>query len=570
MMGRLTLISVILSLVAAACGDENANPIFATPTDAPSSTATFDPSSSTTTSVASTSTSEASSTTSTAAEIEPYPTPVVEDYLDGCKGEAGESYCICTIEEFQRRLTLEEFLELESADLESNPVFMDVVDTCINAGVDGVTTTTVGASATTTTEPEFTSFTDIETLTEFTIQDLERWWTTELPAVFGTAYEPVSEFGPYHPSQGDVPNCGGPLAPEQYEFNAFYCSINDSVQWDAENLMAMLFQTYGDFTVALVLAHEWGHAVQFRFGFDDFNQDTIVSELQADCLAGSWTGRIAREESESLRLDPGDLEEGIAGFLLIGDGLGFDPEDVNAHGGSFDRLNAFIEGFNEGTTECATYEDERPEIVSIPLRVPDDPSQGDLLDLPLAETAPLLIGALEIFWSIVYPELFGVPWVPVSDAIPYRPSSGTFPSCGGFTADRTFYEDRAFYCEAEDYVAWDDERLFPDLYAEIGDFAIGLILANEWGRAVQSRAGLPIDTTVAQLQVDCLTGVWAAALIPEDNPMQIVLSAGDLEEGIAGFLRLSAPAGEEGAVAAFDRYGSFKEGFFFGTDMCNI
>ena len=185
-------------------------------------------------------------------------------------------------------------------------------------------------------------------------------------------------------------------------------------------------------------------------------------------------------------------------------------------------------------------------------------------------TAPFLIDALETFWAILYPDLFGTAWTPVSGTIPYRPSSGTFPACAGNTLDRAFYEGNAFYCAADDYVAWDDEVLFPDLYAQIGDFAIGLILANEWGRAVQSRAGLDIHTPAAQLQVDCLAGVWAAALVPEDNPMEILLSAGDLEEGIAGFLTLSATPGEDGAVSAFDRFESFKDGFFSGTDACGI
>jgi hypothetical protein len=85
------------------------------------------------------------------------------------------------------------------------------------------------------------------------------------------------------------------------------------VQWDAEGLMAPLYEQFGDFTVALVLAHEWGHAIQERFGFDDSANPTIVSELQADCLAGAWTGYVASGESDILVLEPGDLEEACPG-----------------------------------------------------------------------------------------------------------------------------------------------------------------------------------------------------------------------------------------------------------------
>jgi len=545
MIRRLMRIGLALSLVAVACGDDDAKPIFSPTTQGPRT-----------------------STAGTARDIEAYPDTVIEDYLSGCTEDGDEGFCRCTIDEFQQRLTLGEFLELMSTDLESSAMVEDVVELCLIRGVGDTATTTVDPVATSTTEPEFTSITDIETITQLTIADLEEWWGSELPAVFGVAYEPVSGFGPYFISQDDIPFCGGPLKREEFETNAFYCSIDDTVQWDAETLMAPLFQEFGDFTVALVLAHEWGHAVQARFGFDDINQPTIVGELQADCLAGAWTRRIEAEESDLLRLESGDLEEAMAGFLLIGDQLGSAPGGSNAHGGSFDRLNAFFEGFNGGSVECATYEDSPPDIVFIPLRVGEDPTEGG--DLPLADTAPFLIDALEVFWTIVYPEVFGTAWTPVSGTVPYRPSSGVFPSCAGNTLDRAFYEGNAFYCAADDYVAWDDEVLFPDLYVQIGDFAIGLILANEWGRAVQTRAGLDIQTPAAQLQVDCLTGVWTAALIPEDNPTGILLSAGDLEEGIAGFLTLSATPGEEGAVSAFDRFESFKDGFFFGTAACGL
>ncbi len=537
---RLLLAALALSLVAAACGDDDADPIFTT--------------------------AGAAATTS-GGDIGAYPAAIVDEYVSGCATEADEGLCRCTVDEFQKRITLAQFLDLMDTDLDSDPTVQEVIELCLTIG--GPATTAPQAGSTDTTEPEFVPITDLDTIIDVTVVDLEEWWAAELPAVFATDYEQITEVGPYFPSRGDIPFCGGPLKREEFEANAFYCSINDSVRWDAEDLMAPLFQEFGDFTVALVLAHEWGHAVQARFGFDELNQPTIVSELQADCFAGAWTARIADGESDLLRLEPGDLEEAMAGFLLIGDELGTVPGGVNAHGGSFDRLNAFFDGFNERTSLCATYEDTPPDIVFLPLQPDDDPTRGG--DLPYVDTAPLLSGALEIFWTQVYPEVFGTPWIAVTATIPYVPSSGLFPSCGGVTLDEDFYTYNAFYCAADDYVAWDDEELFPDLYLEIGDFAIGLVLANEWGRAVQTRAGLALDTPAAQLQVDCFTGVWTAAMIPADNPMGIFLAAGDLEEGIAGFLTLSATPGEEEmGVSAFDRFEAFKDGFFDGTTACGI
>jgi predicted metalloprotease len=538
---RFLMMSIVVALVAVACGDDSSGPLF---------------------------TSSTTTTTNGASGVR-YPEAIVTEYIDGCSPEAGVEACRCTIEEFQRRLSLEEFLALSGTDLNSNPLVQEVVNFCLTS-TDSTTSTTVIA-ATTTTVPgdEFVTITDIDTIIDLTIEDLETWWATELPASFGVAYERVSSYSGYIVSAGDTPFCGGPLKRDEFEQNAFYCGVDDTVQWDVEGLMIPLFQEFGDFTVALVLAHEWGHAVQNRFGFDDFSNPTIVSELQADCLAGAWTGRIANDESGILRLEAGDLEEAMAGFLLIGDSLGSAPDGSNSHGGSFDRLNAFFEGFNEGVPQCATYEDVRPVVVFIPLEPEDDPTEGG--DLPYADTAPLLIGALEVFWSEAYPILVGDPWVPVSGAVPYLPSTGTIPSCGGNTMESTFYAGNAFYCPADDYVAWDDEVLFPNLYTEIGDFAIGLVLANEWARAAQTRAGVPINTPEAQLQVDCLAGVWTSAMLPRDNSTGIVLSAGDLEEGIAGFLTLSSVPSDDGStIGAFQRFEAFKDGFFDGSDACGF
>jgi hypothetical protein len=52
--------------------------------------------------------------------------------------------------------------------------------------------------------------------------------------------------------------------------------------------------------------------------------------------------------------------------------------------------------------------------------------------------------------------------------------------------------------------------------------------------------------------------------------MAIVLTAGDLDEGIAGFLTVSAAPGEEGEASAFARFEAFKNGFLDGIDVCGL
>lgn len=533
-MRRIALIGVVLALVAVACGDDDGGgSLFTTTTAAPS--------------------------TSTG---EQYPAEFVSAYMEGCTTESSTEFCRCTIDAFQDRMTLAEFLALTADDFDpvTDPTSRSIIELCLRGGGPGTTSTTLAGGT-------FTSFASVEEVSAAAIADLEAYWAFEMPAIWGLSYETLDFIGPYFISQGDRPRCGGPLAEESYVGNAFYCGFDDTIQWDHETLMTPLFEEFGDFTVALVLAHEWGHAIQERYGFDD-RLPTIVSELQADCFAGAWTGRVAANETPVFRLAPGDLEEAMAGFLLIGDGLGSAPGGPNAHGGSFDRLNAFFDGFQNGAGRCAEYEEDRPTIVFIGLVEGDDPIEGG--DLPLADAPDILAEALEVFWGIVYPETWGAAWVPVSDWGPYFPSTGNLPQCGGFTNAESFYPGNAFYCADDDYVAWDGEGLFPGLYTEIGDFALGLVLANEWGRAVLDRRGLATDGPEAQVRVDCMAGVWTAAMTFDENPMQLYLSAGDLEEAIAGLLALSASPGSDGAVTAFQRFDAFRSGFFDGIGACDV
>ena len=51
----------------------------------------------------------------------------------------------------------------------------------------------------------------------------------------------------------------------------------------------------------VVTAHEFGHAMQGRFGFARSGR-SIQDETQADCLAGAWTAWVAAGEAEHVAL----------------------------------------------------------------------------------------------------------------------------------------------------------------------------------------------------------------------------------------------------------------------------
>ena len=77
-------------------------------------------------------------------------------------------------------------------------------------------------------------------------------------------------------------------------------------------------QTVGDFSVAYIVAHEYGHEVQDELGlFDQYGGQvpTMAFELQADCYAGTW----AKSAYEENRLEDGDVQEALDAALAVGD-----------------------------------------------------------------------------------------------------------------------------------------------------------------------------------------------------------------------------------------------------------
>jgi uncharacterized protein len=103
-------------------------------------------------------------------------------------------------------------------------------------------------------------------------------------------------------------------------------------------------RTYGDFAVAYIVAHEYGHQIQDELGlFQQYGQQlpTMAFELQADCYAGNW----AKSAYDEKRLDDGDVQEALDAALAVGD---FDASDPGHHGTPEQREQAWYAGFESG------------------------------------------------------------------------------------------------------------------------------------------------------------------------------------------------------------------------------
>jgi predicted metalloprotease len=112
--------------------------------------------------------------------------------------------------------------------------------------------------------------------------------------------------------------------------------------------------TIGDFAVAYIVAHEYGHQVQDELGlFEKYRGQipTMGFELQADCYAGTW----AKSAYDQNRLEDGDVQEALDAALAVGD---FDTANPGHHGTPQQREEAWSSGFESGDpSACSTHLD---------------------------------------------------------------------------------------------------------------------------------------------------------------------------------------------------------------------
>ena len=142
---------------------------------------------------------------------------------------------------------------------------------------------------------------------------------------------------------------------------ALYCGVSDMIfvsqdfayrLWDG-----LVNTTYGpqqserlgDFAVAYVLAHEYGHSIQAELGLLGAGYPVWRTELQADCFAGNW----ANSAYVNGILEEGDLEEALETANLVGD---FEFDNPQHHGTPEERVAAFALGWEGGNpVDCFVY-----------------------------------------------------------------------------------------------------------------------------------------------------------------------------------------------------------------------
>lgn len=388
------------------------------------------------------------------------------------------------------------------------------------------------------------------------IADLERYWGKEFPGLYDKDYEPIS--GGFYAVTEDSPAPPCTTTPEEVAGNAFYCSTEDVVAWDAQSLLPELQAKYGDFVIPIVMAHEWGHAVQTR---SNFTARTVTKELQADCFAGAWARHA--QQDDVFDVNAADLDSALAGVLDLRDTPGTSKIDPNAHGSGFDRVGAFQDGYDNGLSRCKDYRDDDPMVLELPFNdIADAAREGNA---PYDSTVNGVPYDIEDYFTQVYPELAsGRQWPPLRGIEPFDPDNP--PICGG-TSTQGYV---LFYCVPDDYVAWDNVVGMPRIYRQGGDYAVAALLATQWGLAALNRLGDESDEKTSTLRGDCLAGGYTASVILYNRPQTSTyhISPGDLDEAIKALLVFRGEGDVERQGAGWARVKAFREGVINGAQAC--
>jgi predicted metalloprotease len=398
---------------------------------------------------------------------------------------------------------------------------------------------------------------DVDRIAGNAITDIQTFWTEQFPQAFdGKRYSgPKGGFYSVDPSDsGATVPCVD--SPSEIRGNAFYCPSRDIVAWDRVGLFPQLKKNFGDFLIAMVLAHEWGHVIQTKSRVDPSR--TIVRETQADCYAGAFTRWALSGQAPHFPIQRAELDNSLAGYLLFRDPVGAGADDEQAHGNGFDRISGFQEGFEEGVAHCKTFTDER-QFTEIRFTRQDDADRGGNLPFDGAGGA-LTVGQqdLDQTWPQLFRQSFGKqlnkPKLAVAE-------SGDSVDCGGPQ------KKGVLFCAQDNSLKLSHDPL-ENVYNRVdhGDYAPMTLVGIGYGQAVVAQAGMPAGDDATKLrQAICLDGAYTRSVVNRPaSSQQVTLSPGDLDEAMQALLFYAGQDtffGSPDQMSGFDRVQAYRRGF---------
>ena len=407
----------------------------------------------------------------------------------------------------------------------------------------------------------------IDRLAQLGINDIEEFWSEKFPETFRGKFKPVSSLISYDSGEPRGPSvCGGRSFGR---INASYCIDDDVMAWDRGVLMPIVKEYFQDIAVVAVLAHEYGHAVQWAAGLVDKRTPVVVEEQQADCFSGAYLRWVAEGKSPRFTLSTGDgLNHVLGGVVASRDPI-LTPRDSDmledGHGTALDRVGAFQIGFDEGAQRCAKIDmnDLKARRGDLPITLQSD-SRGNVQSGDAPITTDLLAQVMnamgQVFGPANPPTLSADP-ANCPDARPSEPASYC-PSSNTINVDLPALQELGKAAnEAEDEVLVK------------GDNSAISVVMSRYALAVQHERNVSLTSGAAALRTACLTGVAQRKLVDSNGSGQrsLIPSAGDVDEAVSGLLTnglVASNVNGDTVPAGFTRILAYRLGLSGEAEQC--
>ena len=404
----------------------------------------------------------------------------------------------------------------------------------------------------------------VDDLAVQSVSDLEEFWRFAYPDTFDGELQPVEELISWDSDAPDGTFCGDTT---EGLVNAAFCEDDDTIGWDRTVLMPSLQRTNGDMAITMVLAHEYGHAIQTMATLNPKGVPSLVAEQQADCLAGVYLRWVAEGKSPRFTLNTGEgLNNILAAMISFRDPLlsQNDYSDGDEHGSAFERISAFQFGFTDGAAACAAIniKEIRQRRGDLPVELPTDQTG----ELPVTEASVVsLIEAMNILFA------------------PKNPPQLTFDAAAASTCPDARPSPPVSYCPASNTIAVDLPGLqaigapsegFEGPALQGDNTAYSALMSRYMVAWQHEQGGLVLDDAAAGLRTACLTGVATTKLskdvtTPDGNT--VALTAGDIDEAISGLLTNGLVASDVNGAsvpAGFSRIDAFRVGVLGDAMRC--
>ncbi|MEU6580827.1 metallopeptidase [Nocardia sp. NPDC046763] len=396
------------------------------------------------------------------------------------------------------------------------------------------------------------------------LDDIQTYWQGEFPLEFAGVFTPVGKFISWS-AKTPRSQAGQFCGESSYRLvNAAYCRLDGSVGWDRGVLLPAVADEFGKMSVVMVLAHEYGHAIQEMAKLVGRRTPTIVKEQQADCFAGAFIRNVAEGKAKHFTINTSDgLNAVLAATVAFRDENPDDPQSV--HGSAFQRVTAVQIGFTEGPKGCKAIDQNEIDRRSVNLpqgngdatQAEPEVNQADLEDLAKAMASIL----------------------PIPDEPKYNYQTAKL-NCrnAADTAPVT-------YCPATNLIGTDVPALHDrgvsnaddqdGLPANVtGSYTAYIVFISRYALAVQHAAGQALTGAKTGLRAACLSGVITAKLAdPSRNKSQgtITLTSGDIDEAVSGLLSDGLAASDtdgKTVPSGFSRVDAFRAGVLGTQDTC--